>query len=150
MALTGALSCAELTRDCCVRASTAAATEPGASRADVPQRAKLLGRTLGERIRIEIKGEPTLWPVLADPAQVESSLINLAVNARDAMTEGGTLTIETKNVTSRGEDADIPPGDFVLLSVADTGVGMTGRSAGARRRAVLHDQASRPRHRASG
>jgi CheY-like chemotaxis protein len=52
-------------------------------------------------------------------------LINLAVNARDAMTEGGTLTIETSNVTSRGEDDDIPAGDFVLLLVADTGVGMT-------------------------
>ena len=63
--------------------------------------------------------------VLADPAQVESSLINLAVNARDAMTEGGTLTIETRNMTSRGEDADIPAGDFVLLTVTDTGVGMT-------------------------
>ena len=59
------------------------------------------------------------------PAQVESSLINLAVNARDAMTEGGTLTIETCNMTSRGEDADIPAGDFVLLSVTDNGVGMT-------------------------
>ena len=88
--------------------------------------AKLLGRTLGERIRIEIKGSDAgLWHVLADPAQVESSLINLAVNARDAMTEGGTLTIETSNVSSHGEDGDIPAGDFVLLSVTDTGVGMT-------------------------
>jgi len=88
--------------------------------------AKLLGRTLGERIRIEIKGgDSGLWYVLADPAQVESSLINLAVNARDAMTEGGTLTIETSNVSSQGGDADVPPGDFVLLVVSDTGVGMT-------------------------
>jgi CheY-like chemotaxis protein len=88
--------------------------------------AKLLGRTLGERIRIEIRGgDASLWHVLVDPAQVESSLINLAVNARDAMTEGGTLTIETSNVTSRGKDSDVPAGDFVLLTVADTGVGMT-------------------------
>jgi PAS domain S-box-containing protein len=126
MALTGALSCAELTR----RLLAFARRQPlQPSPVHLGQMcrnvAKLLGRTLGERIRIEIKGEPNLWQVLADPAQVESSLINLAVNARDAMSEGGTLTIETSNVTSHGEDADIPPGDFVLLSVADTGVGMT-------------------------
>jgi CheY-like chemotaxis protein len=126
MALTGALSCAELTR----RLLAFARRQPlqprpvhlGQMCCNV---AKLLGRTLGERIRIEVKGQPNLWHVLADSAQVESSLINLAVNARDAMTEGGTLTIETSNVTARGEDADIPPGDFVLLAVADTGVGMT-------------------------
>lgn len=126
MALTGALSCAELTR----RLLAFARRQPlqpnpvhlGQMCRNV---AKLLGRTLGERIRIELKGEPGLWHVLADPAQVESSLINLAVNARDAMTEGGTLTLETCNMTSRGEDADIPAGDFVLLSVTDNGVGMT-------------------------
>jgi PAS domain S-box-containing protein len=125
MALTGALSCAELTR----RLLAFARRQPlqpnpvhlGQMCRNV---AKLLGRTLGERIRIDIKGESGLWHVLADPAQVESSLINLAVNARDAMTEGGTLTLETSNVTSHGED-DVPPGDFVLLSVTDTGVGMT-------------------------
>jgi PAS domain S-box-containing protein len=126
MALTGALSCAELTR----RLLAFARRQPlQPSPVHLGQMcrnvAKLLGRTLGERIRIEIKGEANLWHVLADPAQVESSLINLAVNARDAMTEGGTLTIETSNVTSHGEDADIPRGDFVLLSVSDTGVGMT-------------------------
>ena len=126
MALTGALSCAELTR----RLLAFARRQPlQPSPVHLGQMcrnvAKLLGRTLGERIRIDIKGEPALWHVLADPAQVESSLINLAVNARDAMTEGGTLTIETSNMTSRGEDDDIPAGDFVLLSVTDTGVGMT-------------------------
>jgi PAS domain S-box-containing protein len=127
MALTGALSCAELTR----RLLAFARRQPlQPSPVHLGQMcrnvAKLLGRTLGERIRIEIKGgDSNLWYVLADPAQVESSLINLAVNARDAMTEGGKLTIETGNVSSRGEDADMPPGDFVLLSVTDTGVGMT-------------------------
>jgi PAS domain S-box-containing protein len=125
MALTGALSCAELTR----RLLAFARRQPlQPSPVHLGQMcrnvAKLLGRTLGERIRIDIKGEPGLWHVLADPAQVESSLINLAVNARDAMTEGGTLTLETSNCVSRGED-DVPAGDFVLLSVADTGVGMT-------------------------
>jgi PAS domain S-box-containing protein len=125
MALTGALSCAELTR----RLLAFARRQPlQPSPVHLGQMcrnvAKLLGRTLGERIRIDIKGEPALWHVLADPAQVESSLINLAVNARDAMTEGGTLTLETSNVVAHGED-DVPAGDFVLLSVADTGVGMT-------------------------
>jgi PAS domain S-box-containing protein len=126
MALTGALSCAELTRRLLAFARRQP-LQPSAVHLGQMCRnvAKLLGRTLGERIRIEINGEANLWHVLADPAQVESSLINLAVNARDAMTEGGTLTIETRNVTSYGGDADIPPGDFVLLSVADTGVGMT-------------------------
>jgi PAS domain S-box-containing protein len=127
MALTGALSCAELTR----RLLAFARRQPlQPSPVHLGQMcrnvAKLLGRTLGERIRIEIRGgDASLWHVLVDPAQVESSLINLAVNARDAMTEGGTLTIETSNVTSRGKDSDVPAGDFVLLTVADTGVGMT-------------------------
>jgi PAS domain S-box-containing protein len=127
MALTGALSCAELTR----RLLAFARRQPlQPSPVHLGQMcrnvAKLLGRTLGERIRIEIKGgDPGLWHVLADPAQVESSLINLAVNARDAMSEGGTLTIETSNISSHGEEGDIPAGDFVLLSVTDTGVGMT-------------------------
>jgi PAS domain S-box-containing protein len=127
MALTGALSCAELTR----RLLAFARRQPlQPSPVHLGQMcrnvAKLLGRTLGERIRVEIKGgDSGLWHVLADPAQVESSLINLAVNARDAMTEGGTLTIETRNVSSRDGDADVPAGDFVLLCVSDTGVGMT-------------------------
>ena len=126
MALTGALSCAELTR----RLLAFARRQPlQPSPVDLGQMcrnvAKLLGRTLGERIRIDIKCESQVWHVLADPSQVESSVINLAVNARDAMTEGGTLTIETSNITSHGEDDDVPAGDFVLLSVTDTGVGMT-------------------------
>jgi CheY-like chemotaxis protein len=126
MALTGALSCAELTR----RLLAFARRQPlQPSPVDLGQTcrnvAKLLGRTLGERIRIDIQCESQVWHVLADPSQVESSVINLAVNARDAMTEGGTLTIETSNLTSHGEDDDVPAGDFVLLSVTDTGVGMT-------------------------
>jgi PAS domain S-box-containing protein len=126
MALTGALSCAELTR----RLLAFARRQPlQPSPVHLGQMcrnvAKLLDRTLGERIRVEIRGgDAGLWHVLADPAQVESSLINLGVNARDAMTEGGTLTIETSNVRSSA-DADVPAGDFVLLSVTDTGVGMT-------------------------
>jgi PAS domain S-box-containing protein len=127
MALTGALSCAELTRRLLAFARRQPLQPSPVHLGQVCRNvAKLLGRTLGERIRIEVKGgDSDLWHVLADPAQVESSLINLAVNARDAMTEGGTLTIETRNLSASGDDAELPAGDFVLLSVTDTGVGMT-------------------------
>jgi len=129
MALTGALSCAELTR----RMLAFARRQPlqpkpvhlGTMSLNV---AKLLGRTLGERVGIEVKIADELWHVLADPAQVESSLINLAVNARDAMTEGGTLTVEARNAVfneAGAFDPDAPRGDCVLLSVTDTGCGMT-------------------------
>jgi PAS domain S-box-containing protein len=127
MALTGALSCAELTR----RMLAVARRQPLQPRAvhlgDMCRTiAKLLNRTLGEGIQIDVRdGNGELWHVLVDPAQVESSLINLAVNARDAMTQGGTLTIETRNVTRDDHDEEIGSGDFVLLSVTDTGVGMT-------------------------
>jgi CheY-like chemotaxis protein len=129
MALTGALSCAELTR----RMLAFARRQPlqpkpvhlGTMSLNV---AKLLGRTLGERVGIEVRIADDLWHVLADPAQVESSLINLAVNARDAMTEGGTLSIEARNAMFNEAgivDADAPRGECVLLSVTDTGCGMT-------------------------
>jgi PAS domain S-box-containing protein len=130
MALTGALSCAELTR----RLLAFARRQPlQPSPVHLGQMcrnvAKLLGRTLGERIRIDIKGEPGLWHVLADPAQVESSLINLAVNARDAMPDGGQLTIRTANVTEAAARAlthsGFEPADYVLIEVTDTGTGMT-------------------------
>jgi CheY-like chemotaxis protein len=128
MALTGALSCAELTR----RMLAFARRQPlqpkpvhlGTMSRNV---AKLLGRTLGERVGIEVRVAEGLWHVLADPAQVESSLINLAVNARDAMSEGGTLTIETHNAIFNEAgtlDPDTPRGDCVVLSVTDTGCGM--------------------------
>jgi PAS domain S-box-containing protein len=127
MALTGALSCAELTR----RMLAFARRQPlqpspvhlGETSRNI---AKLLSRTLGERIQIDVRIADDLWHVLADPAQVESSLINLAVNARDAMMDGGgTLTIQARNVDRDEREADVPEGQFVLLSVTDTGVGMT-------------------------
>ena len=58
---------------------------------------KMLSRTLGETIEIEIATAPDLWAVSADPAQVENALLNLAINARDAMAKGGKLTIECRN-----------------------------------------------------
>jgi PAS domain S-box-containing protein len=126
MALTGALSCAELTRRMLAFARRQPLQPSAVHLGDVSRNvAKLLGRTLGERIQVDVLVQDDLWHVLADPAQVESSLINLAVNARDAMAEGGTLTVEARNVGSDERDADLPEGEFVLLSVMDTGAGMT-------------------------
>ena len=126
MALTGALSCAELTRRMLAFARRQP-LQPSPVHLGETSRsiAKLLARTLGERVRMDVQVQEDLWHVLADPAQVESSLINLAVNARDAMIDGGTLTIEARNVTREEPETDLPEGEFVLLSVTDTGIGMT-------------------------
>ena len=88
----------------------------------------LLRRTLGETIRIETVFAEDLWRPLVDPAQLENALLNLALNARDAMPRGGQLTIETANVRLDAAYAaaheDVQPGDYVMLAVSDTGVGM--------------------------
>ncbi|MEU4626252.1 PAS domain S-box protein [Actinoplanes sp. NPDC023801] len=90
---------------------------------------QLLLRTLGEHIQLHVDLEPRLWPVLADPGQIEQVLVNLAVNARDAMPGGGTLTVLTGNheVTadeSRRMRPPVPPGRYVCLRIADTGTGI--------------------------
>lgn len=88
----------------------------------------LLNRTLGENIQVETVLAAGLWPTFADANQVENVLLNLVVNARDAMPNGGSLTIETANsyldeaYTRRFGDVD--PGQYVLLSVTDTGTGI--------------------------
>lgn len=88
----------------------------------------LLRRTLGEHIEIEMKLSPQLWTALADKGQVENALLNLTVNARDAMPEGGKLTIETANVQLDEDyavhNSEVSPGDYVMLAVTDTGMGM--------------------------
>ena len=70
------------------------------------------------------KLSPSLWPALIDPAQIEHVILNLAINARDAMPDGGTLTITTANATL-GRSEELAPGDYVVIAVSDTGTGMT-------------------------
>jgi nitrogen-specific signal transduction histidine kinase/CheY-like chemotaxis protein len=95
--------------------------------------ADLLRRTLGETIKIEVKHAAHLLPCLADPAQLESALLNLAINARDAMPKGGMLTIETANVRLGDEPGllaeGVAPGEYVMLTVNDTGHGMPAEVA---------------------
>ena len=90
---------------------------------------EVLTRTLGERVQLEVAVGPDAWRAHADPSQVEDMLMNLALNARDAMPEGGRLTIACANETlGPGANTRFPeamPGDYVRLSVADTGTGMT-------------------------
>jgi CheY-like chemotaxis protein len=88
----------------------------------------LLQRVLGETIRLEIQlAEPVPW-IRADPGQMEQVILNLAINARDAMTQGGTLRIETDNVTFTEAKAfpsgQLHPGPYALLRISDTGCGM--------------------------
>jgi len=86
----------------------------------------LLARSIGSHVRVETRLEPNLWYALADPTQLEVMILNLAINARDAMPAGGRLTITTKNVESISQQlaADLTPGQYVAISVADTGTGM--------------------------
>lgn len=89
---------------------------------------ELLSRTLGEHIVVEMRLAPDLWPAMADVAQVESAIANLAINARDAMPNGGRLMLETanKDLDLRYADTnpDAQPGDYVMLAVSDTGTGI--------------------------
>lgn len=95
----------------------------------VVQTADLLQRSIGEQIALATRLAADLWTAEADPAEVENALLNLALNARDAMPTGGTLSIETRNVALDTETAagipDAWAGDYVVLRVADTGYGMT-------------------------
>ena len=89
----------------------------------------LLGRLLGETITLEVGHGRDVWPIKADLNQLEQVIVNLAVNARDAMPDGGKLTIRTANVSAaesaKYREQGFKPGDYVLLEVADTGMGMT-------------------------
>ncbi|NEW94625.1 PAS domain S-box protein [Rhodopseudomonas sp. BR0M22] len=88
----------------------------------------LLRPTLGERIEVETVLAPDTWPIYVDRGQLESALVNLAVNARDAMPKGGKLTIETSNVMVDPDLGkrlgDLAPGDYVMISITDSGSGI--------------------------
>jgi signal transduction histidine kinase len=88
----------------------------------------LMRRAVGEAITVEINAAPGLWPSLVDAAQFESAILNLAINARDAMPDGGHLAIEIRNQIIADAPArrlDLAPGDYVRVSVTDTGCGMS-------------------------
>ncbi len=89
----------------------------------------LLNRALGETVRLEVISTPGLWRAEADPNQLESAILNLAVNARDAMPNGGKLTIETANAwldeRYSAAHAEVAPGNYVVIAVTDTGEGMS-------------------------
>jgi signal transduction histidine kinase len=81
-------------------------------------------RSLGDRIAVDFRLSPVLWPVFVDAGQLENALLNLALNARDAMAGTGRLTIETSNQTRAADHPGLAPGDYVSVSVGDTGCGM--------------------------
>ena len=86
----------------------------------------LLDRTLGERIQVVVEASSDSWPIYVDPHQLENAIVNLSVNARDAMDGTGMLRISTANVTvASNEVGDIRAGEYVRISVSDTGCGMT-------------------------
>jgi PAS domain S-box-containing protein len=86
---------------------------------------RLLRRTLGEQVQIELCLEEDVWPTLVDPTQLTTAVLNLAVNARDAMPNGGKLTFAASNVElDRGTAADVEPGPYVMIAVSDTGRGI--------------------------
>jgi CheY-like chemotaxis protein len=89
----------------------------------MPSLLELMRRTLGEHINASLQCEQDIWPIQVDRAQFEAALLNLAVNARDAMPDGGDLTISVENRVIE-EGKSLPGGEFVVISVSDTGTGM--------------------------
>ena len=87
----------------------------------------LIGRTIGANIELETVNAAGLWPSLIDPSQLESAILNLCINARDAMPDGGKITIETANRwfdNRTGKERGVEPGQYISLCVSDTGTGM--------------------------
>ena len=129
-ALNGALHSAELTRSL-LAFSRRQPLKP--QRTDVNSRVEamttMLQRTLGEDVTLSSAFAPDLWPVRIDGAQLDTCILNLANNARDAMARGGRLTISTRNIVLDAQDVetnpDVLPGDYVSIEVSDTGSGMS-------------------------
>jgi signal transduction histidine kinase/ActR/RegA family two-component response regulator len=88
----------------------------------------LIRRVIGENITVTAQADADLWKILADPVQMEQSIVNLAINARDAMPNGGTLQITARNAPrphgERRPDGEVKPGEYLQITVSDTGVGM--------------------------
>ncbi|MER2196572.1 hybrid sensor histidine kinase/response regulator [Methylobacterium brachiatum] len=94
---------------------------------------ELIRRTVGPAVTVDVIAATGLWPALVDPPQLENALLNLCINARDAMPEGGSITIETANTALDAREArqrDMPPGPYLLLRVTDTGTGMAPEIVG--------------------
>jgi PAS domain S-box-containing protein len=130
LALNAALSGAELVkRLLAFSRRQALRPEPTRVEAVIDGVMPLLRRTLGEHIRIKLSSPARLWPALADTAQLESAILNLVINARDAMPEGGSLSLELANAAIGSElstaSGRLAAGDYVLISVRDSGSGMT-------------------------
>lgn len=108
--------------------SAPGAAEPVSLTDVVAELEPMLRRVIGADVEFEVTLAPGLWPVYADPVQMEQVLLNLVVNARDAMADGGHLLIQTANLTVTEDYAatvvDLEAGDYVLLTVSDTGCGM--------------------------
>jgi signal transduction histidine kinase len=88
----------------------------------------MIRRTVGPQVDLEVVGAVGLWPAIVDPNQLENALLNLCINARDAMPDGGRITIETANKwldERSGRERDLEPGQYLSLCVSDTGTGMT-------------------------
>ena len=133
MALQGAQRAAHLTgRLLAFSRRQPLAPKPLEANALVRDMTELLHRTLGEQIELEGVLAPRLWAIEADQNQLESAILNLAVNARDAMEGGGRLTIETSNTlldeSYAATDSEVAPGQYVMIAVSDTGSGMSPRT----------------------
>ncbi|MBK3732312.1 response regulator [Azospirillum brasilense] len=125
MALQASLRCSDLTRRLLAFARRQQLhPESVDMEALVRNMGELMERTLGSAITVEIDSAPSLCPALVDRTQAESALLNLVINARDAMPAGGTLTIATAMVEAREGDAELRPGRYVRMTVSDTGCGM--------------------------
>jgi PAS domain S-box-containing protein len=89
---------------------------------------ELIRRTVGPAVEVTVLGTPGVWPVFADPNQLENALLNLCLNARDAMPDGGSLIVETSNLVledSEAKELELQPADYVMMCVSDSGGGMT-------------------------
>ncbi len=104
------------------------APEPLDANRFVSQMSDMLTRSIGDSIKLTVKLDDKLWPTKVDANELQNAVLNLAVNARDAMPEGGNLVIATKNCIIGNQDhlllVDLPEGDYVVLEIEDTGKGM--------------------------